>query len=83
MAALCWWDKHDKNRAVVHFEKRFVSGHRFGDANKGSGTSGFSRWGSPTAQRLKPVSNRTGPACLKACPDTNLFFQSGLLPRKA
>jgi hypothetical protein len=47
MAALCWWDKHDKNRAMVHFEKRFVSGHRFGDANKGSGTSGFSRWGSP------------------------------------
>jgi hypothetical protein len=30
---------------VVQFEKSFVSGHLFSDANKASRTSGFSRWG--------------------------------------
>jgi hypothetical protein len=31
--------------AMVWFEKRFVSGHRFSDADHSLGTSRFSRWG--------------------------------------
>jgi hypothetical protein len=40
--------KARKTRVVVQLEKRFVSGHRFSDADKGVGTTGFSRWGCPT-----------------------------------
>jgi hypothetical protein len=35
-------DKEKKSYWVL-FEKRFVSGHRFSDASKSSGMSGFSR----------------------------------------
>src|SRR5580765_4080476 len=59
---------------MVQFEKRFVSGHRFSDATKATSVNGFSRRGLPVAaQRLKPGTLLFLAACLKACPDTNLF----------
>jgi hypothetical protein len=63
---------------VVQSKKRFVSGHRFSDADKvvdraalaaGALAAGASRV--PAAKA--GFKSRAGSACLKACPDTNLF----------
>jgi len=51
----------------------FVSGHRLSDAERNADTIGFNRWPAAKAQRLKPILGFNAvPACLKACPDTNL-----------
>src|SRR5580658_1896323 len=66
---------------MVQFKERFVSGHRFSDADNRSRTSGFKPLAACTAPAAEAgLKAGTESARLKACPDTNLF-QAEPLPK--